>query len=161
MEVRADAQSALGMLEREGVWKVRHVDVGILWLQQKWSKTIVEFHKVPGSENTADMMTKALGREKGDQFVDDMNGEFRVGRAGKAVQLQGESAEIRIIRNTRPTDERGQAEDSSVEEPTGCDRSGRKRPKGDVRGSYENKNNNNKGKRRSDELNHRAKTGDY
>ena len=38
VEVRSDAQSALGMLEREGVGKVRHVDVGILWLQQKWLK---------------------------------------------------------------------------------------------------------------------------
>ncbi len=89
VEVMADAQAALGMIEREGVGKVRHVDVGILWLQQKWLNKIIAFHKMPGSENTADMMTKALNREKGDQFVKDMNAEFRKGRAGKAVKLHG------------------------------------------------------------------------
>ena len=77
---------------------MRHVDVGILWLQHKWLKKIIGFHKMPGSENTADMMTKALNREKGDQFVRDMNAEFRKGRAGKAVRLQGEISAIRIVR---------------------------------------------------------------
>ena len=90
IEVMADANAALEIIEREGVGKVRHVDVGILWIQQKLLKKIVGFHKLPGTENTADMMTKALNREKGDQFVRDMNGEFRQGRAGKAVRLQGE-----------------------------------------------------------------------
>ena len=98
IEVMADAQAALGMIEREGVGKVRHVDVGILWLQQKWLKKSVGFHKVSGSENTADMMVKALNREKGDQFVRDMSGEFRQGRAGKSVRCQGEISQIRIVR---------------------------------------------------------------
>ncbi len=34
----ADAKAALGMIERSGTGKVRHIDVGILWLQQKWLK---------------------------------------------------------------------------------------------------------------------------
>lgn len=34
VEVLADAKAALGILQREGVGKVRHIDVGILWLQK-------------------------------------------------------------------------------------------------------------------------------
>ena len=39
----ADAKAALGIIERNGVGKVRHIDVGILWLQHKWLKKQVTF----------------------------------------------------------------------------------------------------------------------
>ena len=34
----ADAKAALGIIERNGVGKVRHIDVGILWLQHKMAQ---------------------------------------------------------------------------------------------------------------------------
>ena len=34
----ANAKAALGIIERNGVGKVRHIDVGILWLQQKMAQ---------------------------------------------------------------------------------------------------------------------------
>ena len=42
----ADAKAALGMIERGGVGKVRHIDVGILWLQQKWLKKQVDLERL-------------------------------------------------------------------------------------------------------------------
>lgn len=89
IDIMTDASAALGMVEREGVGKVRHIDVGILWLQQKWLHIIVMFSKVLGTLNTADMMTKSLNREKSDQLMQDLNGEYKTGRAGNAVKLQG------------------------------------------------------------------------
>ena len=67
VDVLADAKAALGIIEREGVGRVRHIGVGILWLQQRWLQESVKFHNVAGTENTSDMMTKGLGREKADQ----------------------------------------------------------------------------------------------
>ena len=89
VDVLADAKAALGIIEREGVGRVRHIDVGILWLQQRWLQEQVTFHKVAGAENTSDMMTKGLGRKKADQFIRDMSGEYRIGRSGKTVRLHG------------------------------------------------------------------------
>ncbi len=60
----ADASAALGMIDRGGVGKVRHVDVGIRWLHHKWLKNQVHFNKVPGKDNVSDLMTKGLGREQ-------------------------------------------------------------------------------------------------
>ena len=70
----ADASAALGMIERGGTGKVRHIDVGILWLQQKWLKKQVTYGKVPGAENCSDLLTKGLGREKSEEFIKDLGG---------------------------------------------------------------------------------------
>ena len=60
VEVLADAKAALGIIEREGVGKGRHMDVGIFWLQQKWLHNVITVAKVLGTHNTADLMTKPL-----------------------------------------------------------------------------------------------------
>ncbi len=65
----------------------------------------MSFSKIVGTHNTADMMTKALCREKADEFVRDMNGEYRSGRAGKSVRLQEDVSLIRIVRGTREREE--------------------------------------------------------
>ena len=43
-----DAAAALGILERRGVGRVRHLDVGTLWLQEQQLRKVVELRKVPG-----------------------------------------------------------------------------------------------------------------
>ena len=74
MNVYIDAQAAKGILEREGVVKIRHIDVGVLWLQQRHLRSQLEFAKVNGSVNPADLMTKGLGRDKIKQFLRDIGG---------------------------------------------------------------------------------------
>ena len=83
----ADANTALGMLDRVGSGKVRHVDVGILWFQQKWLKHIVNFSKIPGQDNYSDLMTKGLSKDKCEGFMRELDCEFRQGRAGIAVNI--------------------------------------------------------------------------
>ena len=55
-----DATAAKGILDRQGIAKVRHIDVNCLWLQEQCAKKIVPLTKIPGEHNSADLMTKHL-----------------------------------------------------------------------------------------------------
>ena len=55
-----DATAAKGILDRQGLAKVRHIDVNCLWLQEQCAKKMVPLVKIPGEDNTADLMTKHL-----------------------------------------------------------------------------------------------------
>ena len=59
-EVKADASAALGIISRRGLGKVRHLDTSFLWIQEIKAKRSIEFSKVLGASNTADLMTKHL-----------------------------------------------------------------------------------------------------
>ena len=48
------------IFDRQGIARVRHIDVNCLWLQEQWAKTIIPLNKIPGEDNTADLMTKHL-----------------------------------------------------------------------------------------------------
>lgn len=62
VRLHVDAAAALGILERQGVGRVRHLDIGILWLQEQQLRRIVELAKVLGTNNPADLMTKHLSQ---------------------------------------------------------------------------------------------------
>ena len=85
--IHIDASAALGILERRGVGRVRHLDVGALWLQEQALRRVVEFMKVKGTANPADLMTKHLARELVEQYTDALNIECRDDRASTAVKL--------------------------------------------------------------------------
>ena len=55
-----DAMAAKGILDRQGIAKVRHIDVNCLWLQEQCAKKIVPLTEIPGEGNSADLMTKHL-----------------------------------------------------------------------------------------------------
>ena len=55
-----DATAAKGILDRQGIAKVRHIDVNCLWLQEQCAKKVVPLAKIPGEVNSADLMTKHL-----------------------------------------------------------------------------------------------------
>ena len=57
IRLHIDASAALGIIERRGVGRVRHLEVGSLWIQEQQLKRIVEMLKVPGLENPADLVT--------------------------------------------------------------------------------------------------------
>ena len=60
IRLELDATAAKGILDRQGIAKVRHIDVNCLWLQEECAQKIVPLTKIPGEENTADLMTKRL-----------------------------------------------------------------------------------------------------
>ena len=60
--VRADSSAALGICQRSGIGKVRHLAVAQLWVQEKVKNREILLHKVVGTENPADLLTKHLAR---------------------------------------------------------------------------------------------------
>ena len=63
IRVRTDSSAAKGIANRNGLGKVRHVEVAQLWVQQKVRLGEIVFDKVDGKDNLADALTKYVGRE--------------------------------------------------------------------------------------------------
>ena len=59
--VFVDSTAALAITKRKGCGKLRHINVGLLWVQEKKAQDIIDFNKVEGKGNPADMMTKYIG----------------------------------------------------------------------------------------------------
>ena len=78
--LRLDASAALGILQRKGVGKIRHLDVGCLWLQEKEAREQLRLAKEPGESNPADLGTKHLSEEVMVRHLTRMSCEFRDGR---------------------------------------------------------------------------------
>ena len=85
--LHVDAAAALGILERRGVGRIRHLDVGSLWLQEVQLRQKIEFVKVKGTSNPADLMTKHLPREGVNDCSQWLSYEFREGRSTTTAQL--------------------------------------------------------------------------
>ena len=60
--LKVDAKATIGMVHRTGLGKLRHVEVGNLWIQNAVKEGRIHVYKVLGSENVADLMTKYLDK---------------------------------------------------------------------------------------------------
>ena len=63
IELLIDAKATMGIINRQGLGKVRHIEVQDLWLQGAIKDKRMKLSKVPGEENMADLMTKPLAAE--------------------------------------------------------------------------------------------------
>ena len=63
-EVHADSSAAIGICNRCGIGKVRHLAVAQLWVQDLVRTKACRLFKVLGTENPADLMTKPLPRSE-------------------------------------------------------------------------------------------------
>ena len=64
LEVRLDASAAQAIASRQGLGKVRHVEVRYLWLQEIVRSGLVKLVKIKGSVNPADALTKAMAADE-------------------------------------------------------------------------------------------------
>ena len=87
--IYADSSAALAVAARRGSGKLRHINVGLLWVQEKNRQKELRFEKVLGTENPADAMTKGVKREVLDKHTKAMQQVFPAGRASKGLQVQG------------------------------------------------------------------------
>ena len=85
--VYADSTAALGIVRRKGAGKLRHVKIGMLWLQDVREEEPVKFEKVAGSENPADLMTKATDLKTQEKHLAELRLEEQEGRAKKSSEL--------------------------------------------------------------------------
>ncbi len=84
---KSDSSAARSMALREGVGRVRHLDIGVLWLQEQQLRRIVELTKVLGTSNPADLKTKHLGQESLKQNAEVLRYDFRQGRSVTTARL--------------------------------------------------------------------------
>ena len=86
-----DSSAAIGIASRQGLGKLRRLDVHTLWLQQAVRSKRISLRKVLGTENPADIFTKHQGsREKMLELVKLFDMEYREGRAEAAPELRRE-----------------------------------------------------------------------
>ena len=86
-KVLGDASAALGIIHRKGLGRTRHIDTGLLWIQQTAAEKRLEYAKVLGAENPADLMTKYLNAEIITRHCKKLETSFEGGRATGAPQL--------------------------------------------------------------------------
>ena len=55
-----DSSAAKSFVSRRGLGKMRHIEIRDLWLQKEAKEGKAIVHKIPGTENPADLMTKIL-----------------------------------------------------------------------------------------------------
>ena len=87
-KIYVDSSAAIGVAQRRGNGKLRHVRVGDLWIQEKIEDGELQMQKVWGEENPADAMTKNVGGEKLRNLVNASSQEYRSGRAKESLQLK-------------------------------------------------------------------------
>ena len=85
--VFTDSSAALSMTGRIGAGKIRHLDTSMLWVQQKQMRGEVEFKKVLGSNNVADLWTKNVDQNVRNKHMLEIGFRYKDGRAERAVEL--------------------------------------------------------------------------
>jgi hypothetical protein len=91
--VLADSTAALAIADRKGSGKLRHINIGLLWIQEKAHREQLVFAKVLGTENPSDMMTKNLDALKIAKFSAMLHQEFRTGRSKEGLNVQKKGGE--------------------------------------------------------------------
>jgi len=85
--VHSDAAAAIGIINRTGVGKLRHLRVQYLWLQDKVRIAELMVQKVPGVENPADLLTKHLAADTMNKHLRRLQCEVMESRASTAPTL--------------------------------------------------------------------------
>ena len=86
-EVLGDASAALGVIHRRGMGRPRHVDTGLLWIQQTASETRLRDSTLLGTINPADLMTKYFMAGGNEGHCARLSAQFAPGRAKAAPTL--------------------------------------------------------------------------
>ena len=77
----AVSSTALGIAKRRGSGKMRRVGVGTLWIQEKNETGELQYIKVQGNSNPADLMTKNVNRRILDKMAALLQQHIKEGRA--------------------------------------------------------------------------------
>ena len=88
IDLKADASAAIGIANRVGIGKVRHIEVNQLWLQDKVYSGEIGILKVKSEENMADALTKALASKNIVEHITGVGAEIRTGRHPLAPKVE-------------------------------------------------------------------------
>ena len=87
--VYADSSAALAIADRKGAGKLRHINIRMLWIQEREQRQEVELRKIHGLVNPADLMTKYLDAKRRMDLMSRLGQEVRGGRAQAGLKTQG------------------------------------------------------------------------
>ena len=87
--VYADSAAALAIADRKGSGKLRHINIRMLWIQEKERRGEVELRKIKGALNPADLMTKYLTGTRISDLMSRLGQRSREGKARTALEVQG------------------------------------------------------------------------
>ena len=73
ISTRCDSSAARGIASRQGLGKMRHVDVRFLWLQQAVKEGKLRVLSVPTADNMSYVFTKPLSVEAAKKCYDSVN----------------------------------------------------------------------------------------
>ena len=82
-----DASAALGITNRKGLGRTRHIDTGFVCFQETAASKRLSLDKVLGLVNPAELPTKYLSQETAKGHCERLNLAFKDGRADKAFKL--------------------------------------------------------------------------
>ena len=85
-KVYVDSTAAISATQRRGNGKLRHVKVGMLWVQEIFQECEMTVCKVLGTENPAEAMTKHLSGRRIMELMQKMNQQPKEGRADLSLQ---------------------------------------------------------------------------
>ena len=89
VELHTDASAAMGMAQRTGVGRVRHLDTRLLWIQDKVKDGEIKIYKIDGSINPSDILTKYLASDVMTSHLTRMGCTMLDGRAALAPNVCG------------------------------------------------------------------------
>jgi len=87
-EIFVDSSAALGVVKRRGNGKLRHIRVGLLWVQEREENGDLKYKKIDGQYNTADMMTKGVPPKILNKHMMDLGMMILEGRATMGLALE-------------------------------------------------------------------------
>ena len=93
-EVYTDSSAALGISQRAGLGKVRHLRTQGLWIQEVHATKRLSYRKVLGSKNPSDVLTKYLSADLMSRHLEAICAEKRGGRADAAPELNSLVSEV-------------------------------------------------------------------
>ena len=74
--VLGDASAALAIVARRGRGKLMHLDTNYLWIQERAAKGDLNFKKVAGVDNGADLFTKTLSWNEIQSHIHKLSSQF-------------------------------------------------------------------------------------
>jgi hypothetical protein len=86
-EIYSDSTAALGIAQRQGIGKLRHVRCQALWVQEVRSEGRLNYKKVLGSRNPSDALTKYMPSVLMEKHLEVIGAEARGGRAESAPTI--------------------------------------------------------------------------
>ena len=86
LNLYTDSSAAIGVANRTGIGKIRHLAVHLVWIQETVKPGELILHKIAGTRNHADVLTKHLTQDGLEKHLEALTLRFIKGRAKSAPQ---------------------------------------------------------------------------